>query len=337
MCKTCQSCALKPSSSCSAEATCAGRSPPWSLPRQPHRAVADTSAATIADTLAPRAVSEAPPPPVPPPPMPVALPDDPSLILRVRQALTQRGALFFHELHAETRAFPADLLAAIWELLHQGVVTNDTLLPLRSLARPEGREPARGRGRPGGRHDSRPDRRPDHRSARGRHAPPGGEGRWSLLFPSHIENDTSVTDTERAEARVTGLLLRHGVLLRESLNTEDQPGGFGALYPVLDAMEATGRVRRGYFVEGLGATQFALRGAEERLSPILMTALCAGLALVPLILRGNVPGHEIEHPMAWVILGGLATSTALNLFFLPTLYARFGRRAIAAADLPPAA
>jgi CzcA family heavy metal efflux pump len=72
-----------------------------------------------------------------------------------------------------------------------------------------------------------------------------------------------------------------------------------------------------------------LRGAEERLSPILMTALCAGLALVPLILRGNVPGHEIEHPMAWVILGGLCTSTALNLFFLPTLYARFGRRASA--------
>ncbi|MFO0758030.1 MAG: efflux RND transporter permease subunit [Byssovorax sp.] len=70
-----------------------------------------------------------------------------------------------------------------------------------------------------------------------------------------------------------------------------------------------------------------LRGAEERLSPILMTALCAGLALVPLILRGDVPGHEIEHPMAWVILGGLVTSTALNLFFLPALYARYGRRA----------
>jgi len=198
---------------------------------------------------------------VPPPPMPVALPDDPSLILRVRQALTQRGALFFHELQAETRAFPADLLAAIWELLHQGVVTNDTLLPLRSLARPEGREAAPRRGRPGSRQDLRADRRP----ARGRHAPPGGEGRWSLLFPPHIESDTSVTDTERAEARVTGLLLRHGVLLRESLNTEDQPGGFGALYPVLDAMEATGRVRRGYFVSDLGGVQFAWPGAAERL------------------------------------------------------------------------
>jgi CzcA family heavy metal efflux pump len=73
--------------------------------------------------------------------------------------------------------------------------------------------------------------------------------------------------------------------------------------------------------------ELVLRGAEERLSPILMTALCAGLALVPLVLRGNVPGHEIEYPMAWVILGGLFTSTALNLFFLPTLYARFGKSA----------
>jgi CzcA family heavy metal efflux pump len=68
-----------------------------------------------------------------------------------------------------------------------------------------------------------------------------------------------------------------------------------------------------------------LRGAEERLVPILMTAACAGLALVPLIAAGNAPGHEIEHPMAIVILGGLLSSTALNLLLLPTLYLRFGR------------
>jgi len=68
-----------------------------------------------------------------------------------------------------------------------------------------------------------------------------------------------------------------------------------------------------------------LRGAEERLIPILMTAACAGLALLPLIVAGNAPGHEIEHPMAIVILGGLVSSTALNLFLMPALYARFGR------------
>jgi CzcA family heavy metal efflux pump len=71
--------------------------------------------------------------------------------------------------------------------------------------------------------------------------------------------------------------------------------------------------------------ELVLRGAEERLVPILMTAACAGLALVPLIVAGNAPGHEIEHPMAIVILGGLISSTALNLLLLPALYARYGK------------
>jgi Cu/Ag efflux pump CusA len=69
----------------------------------------------------------------------------------------------------------------------------------------------------------------------------------------------------------------------------------------------------------------ALRGALERLSPILMTALATGLALVPLVISGNIPGHEIEYPMAIVILGGMVTSTLLNLFVVPSLYLRFGR------------
>jgi CzcA family heavy metal efflux pump len=69
----------------------------------------------------------------------------------------------------------------------------------------------------------------------------------------------------------------------------------------------------------------ALRGAIERLSPILMTALATGLALVPLVILGNIPGHEIEYPMAIVILGGMVTSTLLNLFVVPSLYLRFGR------------
>jgi CzcA family heavy metal efflux pump len=68
-----------------------------------------------------------------------------------------------------------------------------------------------------------------------------------------------------------------------------------------------------------------VRGARERLSPILMTALATGLALVPLAIAGDLPGHEIEHPMAIVILGGLVTSTLLNLFITPSLYLRFGR------------
>ncbi|MGH2350807.1 MAG: efflux RND transporter permease subunit, partial [Chloroflexota bacterium] len=68
-----------------------------------------------------------------------------------------------------------------------------------------------------------------------------------------------------------------------------------------------------------------LRGARERLAPIVMTALTTGLALVPLVIAGDIPGHEIEHPMAIVILGGLVTSTLLNLFVVPSLYLRFGK------------
>jgi len=69
-----------------------------------------------------------------------------------------------------------------------------------------------------------------------------------------------------------------------------------------------------------------LRGARERLAPILMTASTTGLALIPLVIAGAIPGNEIEHPMAIVILGGLITSTLLNLFVVPSLYLKFGHR-----------
>jgi CzcA family heavy metal efflux pump len=72
--------------------------------------------------------------------------------------------------------------------------------------------------------------------------------------------------------------------------------------------------------------RLVLRGARERLSPILMTTLATALAVVPLVVAGSIPGHEIEHPLAVVILGGLVTSTLLNLFVVPALYLRFGRR-----------
>jgi CzcA family heavy metal efflux pump len=70
--------------------------------------------------------------------------------------------------------------------------------------------------------------------------------------------------------------------------------------------------------------ELVIRGARERIAPIMMTALTAGLALVPIAIAGNIPGHEIEHPMALVILGGLVTSTLVNLFIVPVLYLVFG-------------
>ena len=72
-----------------------------------------------------------------------------------------------------------------------------------------------------------------------------------------------------------------------------------------------------------------IQGATERLAPILMTALATGLALVPLVVAGSIPGHEIEHPMAIVILGGLITATLVNLFVLPTMYLRFAQAEVA--------
>lgn len=86
--------------------------------------------------------------------------------------------------------------------------------------------------------------------------------------------------------------------------------------------------------------ELVIRGAVERITPIMMTALTTGLALVPLLLAGNVPGQEIEYPMGVVIVGGLVTSTLLNLFVVPSLYLRFGRprrRPVAAVPPPTAA
>ena len=78
--------------------------------------------------------------------------------------------------------------------------------------------------------------------------------------------------------------------------------------------------------EGLPfGADLVVRGALERLSPILMTALATGLALVPVVVSGDAAGHEIEHPMASVILGGLVSSTLLTLVVTPVLYLRFGR------------
>jgi CzcA family heavy metal efflux pump len=108
---------------------------------------------------------------------------------------------------------------------------------------------------------------------------------------------------------ILGIAARNGIMLISH-------------YQVLEAYEGEP------FGRGL-----VLRGARERIAPIMMTALTAGLALVPLAIAGDLPGHEIEHPMAVVILGGLVTSTLLNLFLVPPLYLRFGSRAASGTPL----
>jgi ATP-dependent Lhr-like helicase len=103
-----------------------------------------------------------------------------------------------------------------------------------------------------------------------RSGPPTVSGRWSALPP------TAVEPTRRLHAQALALLERHGILIRGAAAAERVPGGFGALYPVLRALEDGGQCRRGYFVEGLGAAQFALPGAVDRMRALADTARAAG-------------------------------------------------------------
>jgi ATP-dependent Lhr-like helicase len=176
-------------------------------------------------------------------------------------ALAGGGAYFFRRLSDTLgRTDDQELVTALWDLVWSGHLTNDTLAPLRTLV---------GGGR-GAHRTRRPT--PRGRYARGRPAlpsrtgPPTAAGRWSLL--PEVDTDP----TRRAHTQAEVLLDRHGVVIRAAVLAERAPGGFAAVYRVLAAFEETGRCRRGYFVEGLGAAQFALPGAVDRLR-----AVAAGL------------------------------------------------------------
>ena len=173
------------------------------------------------------------------------------LAAAIRELLERRGALFFSDLAAETGAFPREILDALWDLVWAGEVGNDTLAPVRAYVRG-----------PAARADRRQLRGRSFRSRRA--GPPGSEGRWSLL-PTPLAGSLAPTDTERRTALTTSLLERYGVLTREAVHAEEIAGGFSAVYPIAKAMEEAGRARRGYFVAGLGAAQFALPGADDRL------------------------------------------------------------------------
>ncbi|MGZ5462541.1 MAG: Lhr family helicase [Thermoanaerobaculia bacterium] len=153
--------------------------------------------------------------------------------------LRAHGASFYNVMQSSLGGFPGDLTDALWDLVWKGIVTNDTFHALRAYTRPK--QP-RGSG---------------FRSRRV--APPSTQGRWSLV-PTATANET-----QRATALAQQLLARYGVVTREAPALENIYGGFSAVYPILKAMEDAGRIRRGYFVAGLGATQFASGGAIDLL------------------------------------------------------------------------
>ena len=165
----------------------------------------------------------------------------------LRGHLATHGASFWPDLLvASGVADEREVLRALWDLVWAGEVTNDTLAPLRAVL---GRRPRAPKGRP----------RPGQVRRVG---PPAAAGRWSLVAPLL---EPGVSTTEAAHARAMQLLDRHGVLTREAVLAEGAPGGFAGVYAVLRALEESGKVRRGYFVDGLGAAQFALPGAVDRL------------------------------------------------------------------------
>src|SRR5215213_2451905 len=180
------------------------------------------------------------------------------LAVKVRDALAERGAMFFRQLSDTVgEGNDSELLLAVWELVWAGHVTNDTLAPLRALvaggSRPTRRRP------PGRRYGRRGVPTP------ARSGPPAAAGRWSLVPSAAAGADP----TRRLHAVAEQLLDRHGVLTRGAVVAERIPGGFAGVYPVLKAMEDAGRCRRGYFVDGLGGAQFAVPGAVDRLRALI--------------------------------------------------------------------
>ena len=211
----------------------------------------------------------------------------------LRNRLRDRGASFWGDLVAAAQAasVPYDaetVLAALWDLVWAGEVTNDSLAPLR--ARIAG--PARSRGRHS---PSRPGR-----SRRGRlrlgglsaTGPPSAAGRWSLVEPLLSPQPAP---TESALARAHQLLDRYGVVTRETALGEGIDGGFAGVYPVLKALEERGEARRGYFVAGLGAAQFALPGAVDR----LRGAREAEPDAAPVVLAATDPAQPYGAALAW--------------------------------------
>jgi ATP-dependent Lhr-like helicase len=154
--------------------------------------------------------------------------------------LRTHGASFFAQMQSALGGFSNDLVDQLWDLVWKGLVTNDTFHALRAQTRPK----------------SAP-RKAGFRSRRV--ANPSTQGRWSLVPPP------AGSPTERANALGHQLLARYGVVVREVANVESIAGGFSVVYPVLKGMEEAGRIRRGYFIGGFGATQFATAGALDLL------------------------------------------------------------------------
>ncbi len=209
----------------------------------------------------------------------------------IREHLARRGASFYRELFAAVGGnSDRQVLDALWDLVWAGEVTNDTFAPLRAL-----------HWKRSGNGGTRRPTRPGRLTSLG---PPEAAGRWSLVEPADTVaagtagTTPTATATERLHALSLALLERHGVLTREAVAAEGIDGGFSAVYPVLRALEEAGRIRRGYFVDGLGAAQFALAGSLDRLRAAREAADPMASGTVHLLAAAD-PANPYGAALAW--------------------------------------
>lgn len=186
---------------------------------------------------------------------PIDEPPDEPLHDALRSHLATHGASFWNDLLRASSNLGAGhgekaVLAALWDLVWAGEVTNDSFAPVRAFV---------GTKRKGA--SKSPRRRPRLGQITSA-GPPSAAGRWSLVSTLL---SPAASPTQQATARALQLVERYGVLTREAALGEGIAGGFAGVYPVLKILEERGDLRRGYFVEGLGAAQFALPGAVDRL------------------------------------------------------------------------
>ena len=250
---------------------------------------------------------------------------------RLRALLLARGACFFRELQGTN---DMRTIESIWDLVWAGEVTNDSFAAVRALA---GSKKASSVGA-ATRRTGRP--RLSSLSALG---PPKAQGRWSLVsrelgLDIDEERDGATKKqrlasaraiaTERAHALAITLLERHGVLTREAIKAEGVPGGFSGLYPVLKLLEDGGRVRRGYFVTGLGGAQFAVPGAVDRLRAFREPPPVPEVTVLAAVDPANAYGAAL----AWPVKGPQRAAGAYVLLVdgLPSLYLEKGGRSIVA-------
>jgi ATP-dependent helicase Lhr and Lhr-like helicase len=251
--------------------------------------------------------------------------------LRLRELLGARGACFFRELQGVNDAATLD---ALWDLVWNGEVTNDSFSAVRALtpgrkAAASGAGTTQRRGRP----------RLGSLTVLG---PPKGQGRWSLVArelgigdfapvldtKAAVRASTRQVGTERLHARAVSLLERHGILTREAVKGEGTSGGFAGLYPVLKAMEEAGTVRRGYFVAGLGGSQFAVPGAVDRLRAFRETPTVPEVV----VLAATDPANVYGIALPWPVKGPQRAAGAYVVLVdgLPSAYIERGGKSLVA-------